>query len=425
MRAGAAERLARLGAARPRTIVAVWLATRAAMALLVLRIIPNPLAFEAGDVNTYQVWAAQLAAGHFPAADVRWQYPPGAAAVIWLPRLLGSHYHAAFALTALAADALILAMLIRASCGRADRLGPLMWTAAVPLLGLIVFYRYDVLVSVFAVAATLAMAARPAWGGVLAGVGTLVKLWPGLTLFGMPPLRRGGARALIGAVAAALAVAAGFAVTMTGSTSFLRYQSKRGVEIESIFATPFMVMRHLGWHYSTPLRYGSYEYVGPYVGAAGYVALAATVAAFGWMLLWRIRCRRWTPAVAGDAALTATLLFILVSRVISPQYLIWVLALAAAALCRRETSQRPVAALLLAAAVLTQVEFPIAFSGLIAGHLLPALVVLARDALLVAATALSMGRLWRATTRPATGPAELAGPERARATEPATEGQAG
>jgi hypothetical protein len=390
----------RLGTAAPALVCLAWAVTRLPMFLLVLRVIPNSLNFESGDVTTYQQWAGQLAAGHFPATDVRWQYPPGSAAILLLPKLLGGPYHQAFAVVALAADALILALLLRAT-REGERFGPWLWVVAVPLLGLIVYYRYDMLVSVFAVAAVLVMARRPITGGILTGLGAIVKVWPGLILFGAPPRHRGGIRALTAAITTALAVYAAFTLTMTGADSFLRYQSKRGIEIESIFATPFMIIRHLGVTYRTPLRYGSYEYVGPGVTLVGYLALATTLLALGWMILWRYKANHWTPATIGDAALTATLLFIVISRVISPQYMIWVLALAAAALCIPGTSQKPTALLILITTAITQIEYPGVFDhGIVPGHVLPSLVLVVRNVLLLTTTVVSMRRLWRATVTP-------------------------
>ncbi len=369
----------------------------------------------AQDVRYYQGWAAVVAGGAFPAHDPTWQYPPGAGALLWLPRLFGSDYDAAFHWLTLAADAAIMAMLVRAARRRgAGPAGPWLWTATAPLLGSVAIYsRYDVLVAVFAVAAVLAMAARPAVGGLLAGLGAVVKVWPGLILFGAPPRRRGGWSAVASAVGMAGAALAVFHLTMANSLSFVRTQGGRGVEIESIFATPFLVGRWLGWTGRTQFRYGSVEFVGPGVGVAGLAALVATALAFGWMLLWRLRARAWTPATAVDAALTATLLFIVVSRVISPQYMIWVLALAAAALCVPGSSQRPVAALLVAVAGLTQLEFPVVFEGIKAGQLAPSAVLLARNALLVATTGYAMRRLWRSTA----GKAEPAGEDLAPTSE--------
>jgi hypothetical protein len=89
--------------------------------------------------------------------------------------------------------------------------------------------------------------------------------------------------------------------------------------------------------------------------------------------------------------------------------MIWVLALAAAALCIPGTSQKPTALLILITTAITQLEFPIAFGGVVPGHLWGTFVLMSRNLLLVAATLVSMRRLWRATvTPPATTTPEAA-----------------
>ncbi len=60
------------------------------------------------------------------------------------------------------------------------------------------------------------------------------------------------------------------------------------------------------------------EFTGPYVSSVADASLALTAVAFGLLLLWRIRARRWTDATPYDAALSAVLLFTVTSRVISP-----------------------------------------------------------------------------------------------------------
>lgn len=378
-------------------VVLAWALTHLPLFLLVLLVVSR-----AQDVRYYAGWARILDGGAFPQHDPQWQYPPGAGALLWLPTLLGGDYDAAFHWLAFAGDAAIMAMLVWAAHRRqAGTAGPWLWVVAMPLLGSVAFYsRYDVLVAVFAVASVLVMAARPALGGVLAGLGALIKVWPGLILFGAPPRRRGGLAALGGAVATVAVVLTTFGLTMAHALSFVTAQTGRGVEIESIFAMPFLIGRHLGWPGRVEFRYGSVEYVGPYVWLAADAALVVTALAFGWLLLWRVRSRRWRPATVADAALTATLLFIVVSRVISPQYLVWVLALGAVTLCGRGSSQRPVVGLLVLVTGLTQLEFPIVFEGIKAGQPLPSAILLLRDVLLVVTTVYSMRRLWRASVNP-------------------------
>jgi hypothetical protein len=90
------------------------------------------------------------------------------------------------------------------------------------------------------------------------------------------------------------------------------------------------------------------------------------------------------------------------SKVISVQYMIWLIGITGCALAFPRTSQRPVGLGLLAVAGLTQVEYPFLFHdfrgyGAAAGTV----VVAVRDALLLALAVLAFVRLWRSTRRPA------------------------
>jgi hypothetical protein len=93
----------------------------------------------------------------------------------------------------------------------------------------------------------------------------------------------------------------------------------------------------------------------------------------------------------------ATLLMVVTSRVISPQYLIWLLATAAFCVLSRDTSQRRSALLILVSLPLTQWIFPYNFDSLVHFHGGPILVLLVRDALLLAAAAIGFVDLWRDT----------------------------
>jgi hypothetical protein len=85
------------------------------------------------------------------------------------------------------------------------------------------------------------------------------------------------------------------------------------------------------------------------------------------------------------------------SRVISPQYLVWLLGLAAVCLTSRRTGQRPVAALILAATVLSTVIYPVLYAEVTHSTWTGCTLLLLRNGLLVAASALSFARLWRST----------------------------
>ncbi len=387
-------------------VTAAWLATRALM-LWLLAHNSAPL-LGGGSVarevwRLYAHWYGVLAQGSFPAHDTLWQYPPGAGVVLLAPGLVPRlTYFQAFVALTLAADALITAALVRAGTrpGR-SLLGAAVWTGGLPLLLHLPLARYDVQVTAFAVISLLMSARSPRAGGVLGALGALVKVWPGLVLLGTP---RGRATR----TAWAWATAAGavslvlFAVSFRDPLVFLRQQGGRGVQIESLGGTVLNLARHAGWPGRTRYRYGAIELVGPYVHAVATASLALTAAAFALLVLWRVRVRQWNAATPYDAALSAVLLFTVTSRVISPQYLIWLLGLASVCLTSRHTSQRPVAVLVLAATALSTVAYPLLYSQVTTGTWTGCLLMLARNGLLAGAAVLSFVRLCRAA-RPSTG----------------------
>ncbi|MYR91220.1 DUF2029 domain-containing protein, partial [Streptomyces sp. SID685] len=264
-----------------------------------------------------------------------------------------------------------------------------------------VYARYDVMVTAVAVAALLAGARHPRVMGALAAFGALLKVWPALLLAGA--VRR---RAWVSAAVTGAGLAAAFALWMPGAFAFLTFQRERGTEVESLGALVFHVARHFGWSGQVLLNYGSIEFLGPYVPEVSAAALALTAGAFGWLLLWRLRARRFPPHILTDAALTAVLLFTTTSRVISPQYLVWLIGLAAVCLTHRASRMTAPALLVLPASFLTLLEFPVGFVHVVSSDWYGITLLLLRNALLAAATLLAARRLWRATTSPATPPVQ-------------------
>jgi hypothetical protein len=350
------------------------------------------------DVSSiYQHWYEVLRGGTFPQSDVTWQYPPLAGPMMLAPGLLPFDYLHSFVVLAVACDAAITVALARAG-SRSPLRGPAgawYWIGGMPLVGPTVYARYDVFATAVAVAALLTAARSARASGALAGLGALLKVWPALVLVGTPPgprTRRSWTSAALSAAVPGLA-----ALAVPGAYSFLTGQKDRGVEVESMGGLVFQAARHLGWHGVARYHYGSMEFLGPYVHAVGRASLLLTLAACAWVALWRLRARTWGVATPFDAALTVVLLFVVTSRVISPQYLVWLVGLAAVCLTARQTAQRPVAVLVLLASALTALEFPVLFLRLADGQL-PAVAVLAlRNLLLAAAAVLSCVRLWRAT----------------------------
>jgi hypothetical protein len=424
---------------------ATWAWTRGVLMLYVYNVIPYISHSDiTGDLRLYQHWSSVLGHGHFPSNDPAWQYPPGAAVVIALPRIVravtGLSYYAAFYGMALASDLIIFLLVVHrcwrtadeAVTRRVDYLGAYAYVAAIFMLGPFAFGRYDIVVTMIA-SVGLAAALRSAsatWRlrGAAIGIGTLVKLWPIALVFGLPRGPRGRRAvgwAALGALVPMLAL-----LLVPGALSFLSQQHDRGLEVESVPATPFLLARRFaGYHGSIQNRYGAFEITGPGIAEIAAFCELLTLLGFCWLLWWRRRARlgpeRWTEGVYYDAGLVAVMISIVTSRVLSPQYLVWVcgllaLCLALGPLGRGGTVLAGPCWLLLGTISITQLEFPLLFPSLVHGSGAAALFVTGRNALLVTATLWAGRRLWQRYA----GPEELpelpdAEPEHEREPEPA------
>ncbi|MGW0575343.1 glycosyltransferase 87 family protein [Streptomyces sp. NPDC002920] len=381
------------------SLLTAWGVTRLVLLLFVFKVLVFPGPDVTTDVSSiYQGWYEVLRTGTFPQADVTWQYPPAAALAILSPGLLPFlDYASAFFVLAFLADLATLVLLLNAAGrpGRSVR-GAWVWVVGVPLLGPTVYARYDVMVTAVAVAALVAGARHPRLMGALTGLAALLKVWPALLLAGAVRRRAWATAALTVAALSAL-----FALTMPGAFAFLTFQRDRGTEVESLGSLVFHLARHFGWQGQVLLNYGSVEFLGPGVDMVSDVALFLTALAFGWLLLWRLTARRFAPHTLADAALTAVLLFTVTSRVISPQYLVWLIGVAAVCLCFRATPMTLPSALVLAACLLTVLEFPVHFRDVVDSTPLGITLLFLRNGLLVTAAVLAAVRLWRSTVPPA------------------------
>ncbi|MFD0020828.1 glycosyltransferase 87 family protein [Streptomyces sp. NPDC058382] len=384
------------------TAFAVWALTRSLLLLCVVKVLTLPGPDVTSDVSViYHGWYEVLSSGSYPRSDVTWQYPPAAALAILSPGLLPFlDYASAFFVLAFLCDALVLGLLLHAGRGTARRTaGAWVWVAGVPLLGTTAYARYDVMVTAVAVAALLAGVRHPRVLGALAAFGALLKVWPVLILAGTARGRRTrlawttAAGVMLGLLGLCAAVA-------PGSLAFLGFQRDRGTEVESLGALVFHVARQFGWQGRVELNYGSLEFLGPHVPLVSTLALGLSVLAFGWLLVWRLRARTFGVSTPADAAFTAVLLFTTTSRVISPQYMLWLVGLAAVCLVFRESRMTLPACLVLAATGVTQLEFPLGFGHVVTSDATGVTLMFLRNGLLVAATLIAGGRLWRETVPP-------------------------
>ncbi len=441
---------ARLFAPRYRRISLWWAGSRLLILLWTLNALPYfSRGSVIGDVYIYSGWADVMTHGSYPANDPQWQYPPAAALIMLAPKAIahiGIGYVNSFFFVALAADTVVFLLLL----GQADRIaaetrrtphlsGAWAWVLGIFALGPIVLMRYDVIVTALAVGGMIATvkansrrraddagttdpADKRTWilRGFLLGLGAMVKVWPAVLLAGVPGGKR-GLRTLVSAVGGALVVCGTLTAALPGALSFLDHQSSRGIEVESVFATPFMIASWFGYPIQTVHEDGNFQLAGPGTGITASSAILLTVLGFGIVLWWRVRrfdASRWTPGLMYDAGFAVLLVMVVTSRVLSPQYMIWLVGLAALCLAengpgRRGTLMAVPARLVMACTLVSQLEFPILFLQILGHGFWGNAVVAVRNLVLLAATVLALRNIWSASTRRTAVPRDDADPEAA------------
>ena len=374
------------------TLAAAWIFTRLYLLGALTGLVPYPDGPSLlSDVRLYAEWSELLVSGRFPVGDDMWQYPPGAGAVFAAAGLIGSNPLVGFLVLAAAADALALAVLWLAGRRRSTVRPAWVWVGSAVLIGPVFLARFDVFPTLAAIAA-LVWISRPVLSGAMAALGAVLKVWPAFVLLALPrrDLLRGGAAFAVTAAATTAAVM----LWASGSVSFLGEQQSRGLQVESVGALPYVVLGALGEPMRTTFRFGSMEVDMPGATALGVVIALLGFALLAGLLILRLsgRLERVPP---GDVALTALLISVATSRVISPQYAVWVAGVAAAALLDPRCRMRTVTALLAGWALCGQVIYPAAYGDMLSGAWPAVVVETLRTVALVAATGIALAHVLR------------------------------
>lgn len=289
---------------------------------------------EYGD-SYYYFLAAEEAAKGGGVAGALGEYPtPAASLLLWLYTLGDGYeaYRAALIVLTCVADGLF-ALLLGRLTGPG---GVLAWILLTTSLGQVALLRFDMLPAVVAGAA-LVCATRGATpvAAALIGLGTGLKLWPVLLL----PLtlgRRGKrAWAALAFAVTGLVLVAGSLVAGGWARLFtpLSYQSERGLQIEAVPATLPMVQWSTNESFTVWFStFRAFEVTGPTVDQWLSIADGAAVLAFlgcaALVAWWWFHGAR--PEAIGYLALTFVGAFVVTSRALSPQYLLWLAAPVAA-----------------------------------------------------------------------------------------------
>jgi hypothetical protein len=371
------------------------------------------------DTPVYQRYGNAIADGKVPYRDFAVEYPPGALPMFALPGLaepgsdqdVSPGFRRAFeTLMWLCGAAALLAMAVVLRALRrppAQVWAVLAFTAVAPLLlGSVIRSRFDLWPAALVVAALAALVSgRLRIGHVLLALGVTAKLYPAALLpLGVAYVwRRAGRREALTCLGISAGVIAlvflPFVVLSPGGVwDSLSGQLKRPLQVESLGSALLLAAHHVfGIGVTGDTSHGSQNLAG---GAADAMAIASTVVQIA-VLIWI-----WTAFARGPAnaellvraSAAALCAFIAFGKVLSPQFLIWLIPVVPLVRGRRGLLA---GGLLAAALVMTQLWFPFRYFRLALDFEqgLSSL-LLARDLALVALTVLLVTSLRRDATRP-------------------------
>ncbi len=349
------------------------------------------------DTPVYEQYGSAVDSGHVPYRDFALEYPPGALPVFALPALGGAHgdaFRRRFELVmAFLGEVLVICVaiaLVALGAGRRRLLAALGFVALAALaLGPVVLSRFDLWPAALTAAALAALlSGRLRLGHVALAAAIAAKLYPVVLV----PLtlayvwkRKGRREALVCGVLLLAVLAAVFLPFVVLAPDGLREsfwnQASRPLQIESLGAAILLAGHHVfGYGLTMESSHGSQNLAGAgpdaFAVALSVLQLAALIAT--WVLFARGPATRERLLLASAAALVA---FVALGKVLSPQFLIWLIPVVPLVYGRRG----PIASIVLAGAlVATQLWFPYRYWDL-ALHFgtLESWLVLARDLLLV------------------------------------------
>ncbi len=347
------------------------------------------------DIPVYSNYGTATEDGALPYRDFELEYPPGALPAFIVPALLSedqSGFRTVFEdLMALFGVVTVLLTAVTLRGLRASRrhtLAALALVAAFPLLlGSVVLTRFDLYPAALVAGALAALVhRRDRLGFVLLGAAMAVKLFPGVLVpvaLGYVWRRRGRREALLCLALCAGVVALAylpFVVLAPGGIAYsLGHQLSRPLQIESLGSAFYLGAHHLfGLHAEMRSGHGSQNLYATGTAVTATLLSLVQIAALAWIWLRRPVTNeelvRWSAA--------ALVAFVALGKVLSPQFLIWLVPVVPLVAGIRGLRA---SALLAFALVVTQLWFPARYWGLARGlDPIPSALVLLRDLVLVA-----------------------------------------
>lgn len=313
------------------------------------------------DVTTYYEYSRFTVMGRIPFLDFQMEYPPFALIFFLLPWLVlypagglrgefydnrdlyASIFHVECFLLEIATMWLAYRLLrkLYPSVRPAIFAPRLIWyTLGALAISLYMLQRFDIGASfLLLLGLYLIYDQKPGWAGAVLALGAGAKLYPAIALpmaiiylwryKGKP---KAALRCLIGfAIAGAVITLPALIISPSGLLAFLKYHSERGIEIESIYGTIAALGHYLNLAPATSIvDHSSIGFASPW--GSSLVTLSTLLTVGGLLVIIALAWNHARPDahLRTDWLIQVTALgvlwFILANKVLSPQYMIWLLA---------------------------------------------------------------------------------------------------
>ncbi|MFA4840464.1 MAG: glycosyltransferase 87 family protein [Agrococcus sp.] len=375
-----------------------------------------------GDLPLYRQWAIDAVEGDgVIGIHADWVYPllawlpigaanvfgPWAFQLVWLLMTTGLNLWAVWVLS-------------DGGRSRPGMIGAYVWLLGFLLLSPVALLRLEGITGPLAIVGLAWLARRPLVAGALLAVATWIKVWPAMVILAVVAVCRERWR-VIAAGAAVTALTAGVSAASGGLPhllSFLTTQTDRGLQLEAPIATPWVwlaAMEMPGARVFQNQALATREVTGPLdelAIAAATPLLALVVVALAGLLVWAGRRGADQRQLLLTGSLALVLAAIVCNKVGSPQYLLWVVPIAAVAMCQPTQWWRRTTAAVLATSLLTTIIFPIVYLPLVRLEWFPVTLLTIRNGLLIAlflAAVVRLVQLGRDATRQIAGQRDARG----------------
>ena len=371
--------------------------------------------------GVYRMWMDQAHSGSIPGIDQPFVYPVGALVPMWLTDFIGGHdsYGQAWTALVLLLNCWAMSRLTERPVD-ADaplrRLAAWFWSIFLLCLGVIGIGRIDAITVPVAIVGLLELRHHPRVAGMLFTAGAWIKVWPAaLFAAALVSARRWrplviGAATVCGIVLVGVLIAGGGGA-IPNALSFITEQTGRGLQLESVASSLFLVGHLLGIGgyqvgYSTEIL--TQQLTGPGVETAidllTPLMFVAVVALLG--LGWLARRRGMGLAQRFPAlALGLVCAFFVFNKVGSPQFMTWLAPVIIIGLIWDGRAFQRLALVALAIALLTNLIYPWYYFELVNVDVNGILALVARNLLVVGLLAWSVMRLIGGLRRRAAEPA--------------------